>query len=168
MSVDALTARLIRHNASRDLTLYARTGERHLVWRIFRAYRQVGMEVPEQVLSILDEWAAEPVARRAAKAIQAAERALDIVERVHIRERELGWTTGDAAKETAKEFATSYDNVRKIKSRWTACERADEPAAAEAANGPTLQSVWPAVVTRLDELMEHHPNGYRLPNADAR
>ena len=78
MSADAeLDEIFIRYSAERDLLLYARTGERALVWRVYEAFRLAGMTIPVRVLAIFDEWAAEPVPRRAAKTIRAAERILD-------------------------------------------------------------------------------------------
>ncbi len=140
------------NNAERDLLLYARTRERAFVWRVYKAHRRAGMAIPDRVLTIFDEWASEPASRRSAKKIRAAEHSLDIVQDTHIRQHELGQTSGKADEATAVQFGTTVGAVRTKKSRWNAGAEPRASAAVDQSDEASLQTVWPGVVTQNGEL----------------
>lgn len=144
---DGLTAQLLRYGATRNLWLYARTGQREFVWRVWREFRQAGHPIPEAVLRIVDEWVTERPGRRAAKLIRNAERDFDVVQNLHIREHELGQRAGESAVAVAADFGLDTGYVRVIKSRARKRARSSRGAASASAAGGDLQGAWPSVVT---------------------
>lgn len=116
----AVAARLLRYSLARNLCLFERTGQRAFVWRVWRDARRLSLPMPMEVLAIIDQWAREPVSAYDAERIGNAERNLDVIEQLRIRQHDLepAQTPNQAARSVAEDMHLSFGNVKVIKSRW--------------------------------------------------
>lgn len=149
----AMTRHFAQYAAHRDLLLYHRTGEAGFVWRAYGTYRQLGLEIPDTILTIFDGWAAQCPTPKSARTMLNAERNLDIVQQLHILDYDLDVAPNHAARTTAEDFSLSFENVKVVKSRWYAQCKPSAHSEAQLTSEPGLEQAWRGgSVTRTGEV----------------
>lgn len=131
-----IEAFLVKYSADRHLALYLKTRDGLLIWQAYSEYRKHGMQVPEDILLKLDEYAsalsravtpnevAAAVEMKTKKGgiagktrTRAAERRRDIIEHVHVA-ISVGIRPTVAYFEAAKRFGTTSGRVKTLYNDW--------------------------------------------------
>jgi len=102
-----------RQNANRHLALYLKTRDERLIWKAYQEFRNLDLEVPEELLKKLDEFAEASV--QTGRSGQDNQR--DIIEYMYSLNKS-NLTPKEINKMTADKFSTTVSNVKKVYSTW--------------------------------------------------